>query len=377
MTNKRTIGIAASLAVSVLSTLAADDATALRSELDALTKRFEELEVKSASAKKSWADKIKLKGDIRYRYEYKEKDGDTNKNRHRIRARIGAYAQVNDQIKAGIRLASGSNESPTSTNQTIGEYASKKQIWLDRAYLTYSPVQIKGLSATAGKMAQPWVQISDLMFDGDVNPEGLSADYKFGSDALALKAVVAYHLMDENLGDDVGLISGQLSATSKVSEDIKLLFGLGAYSYSSIEGDTPAGLGGNTSDGSGNYLYGYDIVNAFLKANIDKGPIPFYVYAEYLNNIANDVDEGTAYVAGIGAKINKFGIDYSYRDLESDSVLGYLADGDFGGAGVKGHKLKLKYSILKNWSAGIALFGITDVNDVDSALAQVDLAVKF
>src|SRR5690606_32912961 len=50
------------------------------------------------------------------------------KNRFRIRARLGITAALTDHWSAGVRLASGSDDSPVSTTQTLGGGMSKKDI---------------------------------------------------------------------------------------------------------------------------------------------------------------------------------------------------------------------------------------------------------
>jgi hypothetical protein len=42
------------------------------------------------------------------------------KNQLRARARIGLAVDISDATKAGVRLASGSDDSPVSTTQTLG-----------------------------------------------------------------------------------------------------------------------------------------------------------------------------------------------------------------------------------------------------------------
>lgn len=366
--------MAMGITVASATVFAAAEASAKMDD-ESIIKRLEALE--DANKKSGWTEKVKVKGDFRYRYEYKAKDGNTDKNRHRIRARIGAYADVNDQVKAGIRLASGSDESPTSTNQTIDDYSSKKRIWLDLAYLTYSPDAINGLSVALGKMKQPWEQVSDLIFDTDVNPEGIGTAYEIDLDALTLATVLGYHIMAENKGDDVELLSAQIAASGKVAEDIKLTAGVGAFIYNNIEGTAPPTSGNNTTNAVGGmYTYGYEIIDGFAKLDIKKGPAPVKIYGEYLNNMASGVGEDTAWLVGVGAKYKKFGLDYNYRDMEADSVLGVLADGDFGGPGGKGHKINAKYALLKNWSAALTYFRVKN-SGVDIDLLQANLVVKF
>lgn len=93
-------------------------------------------------------------------------------NRLLVRARLGMTAKVTDEVTVGVRLATGSSDSPVSTNQVLGGGFSKKDIWLDRAYVKIQPWSFA--SVTLGRMANPFFS-TDLMYDDDLNFDGVSA----------------------------------------------------------------------------------------------------------------------------------------------------------------------------------------------------------
>ena len=75
-------------------------------------------------------------------------------------------------------------------------------------------------------------------------------------------------------------------------------------------------------------------------------------------------------------------LDYNYRELEADAVVGAFSDSDSFGGGTdgKGHKVSGKYQIAKNWQFGAAFF----MNDIglegsskDYNRLQLDLIAKF
>lgn len=109
---------------------------------------------------------------------------DQDRNRFRLRARLGVEAQVDDNILANVRIASGNDTGPVSTNQTLGQAGvtgeggnfSKYNVWLDQAYLQFTPV--KGLTIDAGRMPNPFFHTM-LIWDPDVNFDGLAASYAF------------------------------------------------------------------------------------------------------------------------------------------------------------------------------------------------------
>ena len=77
---------------------------------------------------------------------------------------------------------------PSRPTSDQNDYFAKKDLWLDQGYIDYHPTAIKNLHVIGGKMAQPWVSDGDVIWDGDINPEGLAATYK-PADQQVLRAV--------------------------------------------------------------------------------------------------------------------------------------------------------------------------------------------
>src|SRR3989338_1716830 len=127
----------------------------------------------------SWAREMKLNGDFRLRYQYEKKKGSntnagntTERNRARIRFRMGAQTKVNDQTKVLFGLATGGTD-PRSTNQTLENSFELKDVRLDYAYFQYAP--FAWASFFGGRMKNPLWEPGDLLWDTDINPEGLAA----------------------------------------------------------------------------------------------------------------------------------------------------------------------------------------------------------
>ncbi|MFA5096672.1 MAG: putative porin, partial [Candidatus Omnitrophota bacterium] len=122
-----------------------------------------------------WMQNIKIKGDLRLRYQYKHDKAanglakDTNIGR--IRMRLGLEGKINEKLKAGVGIATGSGD-PRSTNITFGGYNEKKTIVLDYGYAKYSP--FSWLELVGGKMflGDTLWEPSDLIWDTDITPEG-------------------------------------------------------------------------------------------------------------------------------------------------------------------------------------------------------------
>jgi hypothetical protein len=137
--------------------------------------------------------RISLFGDLRLRYEYTDSqnafddsrngafpDSDSrrdDRSRTRYRLRFGLKAQLADNFELGLRLATANrDEEITSTNETFGDAFAKDGIYLDLAYLKYSPFTWSTI--WAGKHEQQfWT--TDMLWDSDVTVEGATEQFKF------------------------------------------------------------------------------------------------------------------------------------------------------------------------------------------------------
>jgi hypothetical protein len=380
--NKRIIIAAALLAIGTGYARAEEETnelTALRQkvrlqeqQLKGVNKRLDEIEKASAEApkqtsKSDWAEKITVKGDFRYRYEYREKDGETDKNRQRIRARIGAYAKVNDFTDAGIRLATG--KEANSGNQDLGDNFNPKAIYLDLAYLTIEPFDGEAGALTFGKMLFPWKNVTDLIWDGDVNPEGIAHTYSRKLNKTEVFSSIGYFVVDEDdaTTHDIGLWTAQLGITQPIGEQLKATAGGSVYYYNNAQ---EKGL-----------PVDYEIAELFAELGINAGPLPLKLYGNIINNSA--ISHGNnGFCAGIkfgDAKKGAWEAKVDYRDLDTNAAPSMFADSDFagGGTGVKGGRIGAKYNIAKNLQLGATLISGRNKTKQDINTALLDLVVKF
>lgn len=96
-------------------------------------------------------------------------------NQWRARARVGVLADVTETVKAGVRLATGNDNSPVSTNQTLGGGLAKKDVWLDQAWASYQPFE--WMKLTGGRFGNPFVS-TDTLYSQDLNFDGLAAQFE-------------------------------------------------------------------------------------------------------------------------------------------------------------------------------------------------------
>lgn len=103
-----------------------------------------------------------------------------DRRRFRLRARLGLRAQIANWIGADVRIATGADSAPISTNQTLGaDGTGKYQLWLDRASIRLTPVE--GVAIDFGRFGNPfWT--SDLIYDNDMGFDGVAIS---GSGALS------------------------------------------------------------------------------------------------------------------------------------------------------------------------------------------------
>lgn len=141
---------------------------------------------------------ISFSGDVRLRGEPffgGPSNGSLDRMRGRVRARFNAVANLGSQFRSGVTLASGDINDPTSTNQNITGFYSRKAIALDQAFVQFTPDGFKPLTLVGGKFQYPWYN-TELTWDKDLNPEGAAQTLAFKLDNPVLKrfALVGFEL---------------------------------------------------------------------------------------------------------------------------------------------------------------------------------------
>jgi len=141
---------------------------------------------------------ISFSGDVRLRAEPffgGPKDHSLDRARGRERVRFNAFADLGPQFRMGVTLASGDINDPTSTNQTLTGFYTRKAIALDQAFAQFTPNQFKQFSVIGGKFRYPWYN-TELTWDKDLNPEGAAETLGFKINNAVLKrfAVVGFEL---------------------------------------------------------------------------------------------------------------------------------------------------------------------------------------
>lgn len=342
----------------------------------------------------NWSSRVTVSGDIRLRHEYIDREErDRSNHRERIRARVKFEGQVEENLKAVLQLASGVGEA-VSTNQTLDEGYTEKDIYISQAYLQWSVNN--SLEVLGGKVKNTLYVPgeSEIIFDPDLAPEGVTANYKLkfdsGSSLFANGGVYWYDERDTSAtnesGSDTNQYSAQLGLNLALGDNV-LTVGAGHHAFSPIEDTGVLGTGGagNTVTTTGpvdTYDNGYAVSEAFLAYAMKTG---LTIYANYAMN-GEVSDEDTAYQAGVVYGKTKsagdWSVGYSYRATEKDAVLGAIKDSDFanGETDSRGHRLAARYQVGSATVVGLTYFmneRQVSTTPVDYDRAQLDVVATF
>ena len=186
-------------------------------------------------AEEEWWEATEIRGDLRYRHERTDKEGSDVRNRHRVRLRVGLLTAVNSNLTAEVRLATGST-APYTSDQSLTDSFSSKEINLDRAYFDWQPESLKGMHLLGGKMANPLFTGNGLVWDGDVTPEGLAVKYAAGGGGLRLLATAGGFWVEERSSDDDTLVYCGQFAVDMRGARVGIMTGVGICSYDNMKG---------------------------------------------------------------------------------------------------------------------------------------------
>ena len=178
---------------------------------------------------------------------------DQDRYRPRLRARAGAEILLGEGFNAGLRVATGDSNSPTSPNQTLGGgdgNFSKYNLWLDRAFITYDagPGDGEELLFMAGRFDNPFFN-SEVIFDDDLGFDGFAvrANVKATDDLSVFGTMGLFPVFNTALNfasnqpskfesTDKYLYASQLGINWKVDEDWTAKVAFGYYAFQDIEG---------------------------------------------------------------------------------------------------------------------------------------------
>ena len=174
-----------------------------------------------------------------------------DRDRFRLRARLGIDAQIDEGVSAGLRIATGNDNSPVSTNQTAGQNGpfAKYALWLDRAFIHLGPYH--GVEGWVGRSPNPfWT--SDLLFDEDLNFDGVAVTANepitrslnlFGTIGAFPTYNTAFNFSTNQAfpkfrSRDAWLYGVQGGANWRIGPDYGLKASIGFFKFDKVEGQT-------------------------------------------------------------------------------------------------------------------------------------------
>ena len=361
----------------------------LRERGEITDSKYEEIEkqIKKEQKTTAWLKGFKVKGDLRLRYEgkYDQTADDDDRHRGRFRLRVGFEKKLHPDLKVITRFAGG-GESSTSTNQTFDDAFEDKDFWIDRAYAVYKPAFAPGLELGGGKFKNPFVH-TDMIWDSDVNPEGVYEKYsytgwKYFEPFVTLGQMYIYERKHEK---DASLLAWQGGFIVKPARHVKWTIACTYYDYNNIDPDLAEDYACRNSltPDEEHYLYDYHLLNVTNFLDFKIAEIPVRLYFDYVENQDNDVEKDTGYAAGFKlGKVKKKGdweISYKYASIEPDAVIGAFCDSDFGHANREGHKLGVAYQLLDNVTFKLTGYFIEEESGKEDEYNAVhtDLVFKF
>jgi len=212
-----------------------------------------------------WLQRVKMKGDFRLRYAYAKNKGSSDDSKGQVRVRLGVDTKINDQMKVGVGIATGSTTNPRSTNATFADSnypASFKSIILDYAYASYSPTT--WLTLTGGKFKNPIWQPTDLLWDGDLNPEGVNVqlDYRLNPYLGLFLNGEIFALTYDSSGDaNRTMFVIQPGVKYNWHDKIDFKAAVANYFFTNLKGTATYALRTTNSVSGSNYKYNYNSVN--------------------------------------------------------------------------------------------------------------------
>lgn len=355
-----------------------------------LEERVQKLEKQVGDGIPAWLHKFKLSGDLRLRYQHEDQDGSPGRDRGRYRARLNVTAQVVEQIKVIIGLASGSDD-PRSTNETMDDSFSSKGVHIDLAYAEYTPV--KGVDILGGKMKNPIWTPSDLLWDSDIRPEGGagSLSYKLLPDMTIFFTVAGFVLDEDSAGDDPVMVPLQGGINAKLANTFNVKFAVTYYEFIDVQNNVlDFSEGSNTLTPDGVLQFDYNAVSVSGEIGFDLkllgDLIPYVsVFGDYVVNLDPD-DDNQGFLVGVQVgheKISTPGqwqFTYLYRRLERDAWLDIFPDSDFfgGATNAEGHEIIVVVGVYKNVSLGIDYYHTEEIQgDTEEDVFQFDVSFKF
>jgi len=360
-------------------------------------------------ASSGWMGRWVWKGDLRARNENIDQEATvTERNRNRIRLRVGAFARVNDNTRVEVQFTTTEGGDARSSNQSFTDANSRKALDLDTAYVEWSPTDQWKL--TAGKMRYPWVRTASYFFDGDINPEGIAANWQQAANGF-FGSVFLTQFAERSTAADSGMAGAQFGWRWARTDGSRVLVAGAYYDHAAVRGYNPFQGASSSSAGLGSYgnstttsaticrkavatggaclANDYNVIELLGEYQFNVGEQPLLLFANVAQNTAADysitttstattIPKGldTAYAAGFtygraNATIpGTWEVGYLYQVVEKDALFAQWIDSDFasGNTDGGGSAIRGAYQFSRNWRFNVTYMLNETNRDVAAAV---------
>lgn len=302
-------------------------------------------------------ERFDIYGDARFRFEANSAfENQEARHREVLRARIGAEYKLNDYFSSGARLVTGSLDDPNASDETIGDFNDNFEASFDLVYLAFN---YKKLRLDVGKFHNPFVW-TDLVWDGDVNPQGASGNLDLPS-FLGIKPRIngLFFFVDEQPNGPNSLMGGgQVVLQPKLGANWNLEIAGAYYDYTikSLANATPGDTRSNRLTGNGEaFLSDFNLVDLILRSSYTgwSKEWPLGLTIDYVKNTGSvdQNDEGISldFIVGERAQKGDLQFRYGYASAEIDAVFTAFSHNNLTLAtNYRRHAISADYIAIKN-----------------------------
>ena len=342
------------------------------------------------------ANKLKLFGDVRFRTELdrnsKKSNGDmrADRDRFRFRFRFGFKYALSENFEFGGRIRSGNPDNAQSPHVTLGEGFNSKDLSIDKAYIKF---KMKNFYISAGKNSMNMWEPDEMLWDGDVNPEGIGFGNKFKLGDNSKLAVNAGYFV---IANTTGMVDGKPKQT--FGKHANAAFGQLKF-CTNFNGNKLILAPGMLRTYMPGADWNYRIFSGFVQFKTTMG---LSMNVDFFKNLAdlkdkvdpNYEDQTTGFAGTVAYAFNKkFSAKVSYAQIQKYAVIDMFAQDDwvrwgnavmtrssnFGGFG-----LVLKYKLAKNFNTQLKFWNVkglvkaTGASDLETGTRiRWDFNIKF
>lgn len=271
---------------------------------------------------------LDISGDLRLRQEFNwGTSGARDRTRNALRARLRASYALSESLTIGGQIATGDPDDPNSTDVTLSNFADDLTISLDQVYARY---RTGGLTIYGGKFPQI-LRRTDVLWDGDVSPQGLGVAYAVpvGS-GMTVDARALYFIIDESVGGKGSAMLGGQAGLSVVPAPwwrLELAASYYDYTLHSVAGADAGDIRSNLVGPDGRFLSDFDLVEGLASLTFEGlgESWPIGLTGNYVRNLGAVTGADTAYLVEFsGGRATESGdlrLAYAYASAETDAVF--------------------------------------------------------